>query len=280
MKKILSILACLAMIVVGGVTLAACGEPTPTVNNVTELYAALEAQKDGDTIVLKAGTYDIAPMVAYAEQPDEGNWYLPIWANNVTIKGQNGVVLMSSHDSENGIWSSQNFMTVFGDNFTLENVTLVCKKEVNKVIEVLGKNVTLKNVTCNAPSDYDFAGSIYFNNVGIVGNTAGDVGTATFENVTLNKGRITGSGALTGKFVFNNVEIDWTGVDEGTRTQAGILPIYKLNQHTNTESSFTYEGTETVSVKLNKTELGDSIYQAAKDELPEGVQVLDVNTAA
>lgn len=276
MKKLLSFLACLAMVIVGGVALVACGETAPNVTNVQELYEAINAQKDSDTIVLKEGTYDLDPQLSTLEYSGQTNWYLPILKNNVTIKGQGKVVLESSHETPNGAWATQNFITVIGDNFTLENVTIVCKKEVNKAVEVLGKDVTFKDVTFESPTDYDFAGSVYFNNVGIEDNEAGDVGTATFDNVKFNKGRITASGAKTGKFVFkNDVEITWVDIEPEILQAAGFYPLYKLNTNSNPDSTFQFDGLNNVTIKMNATEMG-SAFNLAKAEIPEGVKVVNV----
>lgn len=156
------------------------------------------------TIIVKNGNYDLVPG-AETEHGETG-WYLPITKNGLKIKGESeeGVIITSSAEKPNGQWSSQNLITIFGDNVTLENLTLVCKKETNKVIEIIGKNVTLKNITCNSPADKNFAGSIYFN--------IDDLGTATLNNLQLNSGRITFTGTTTGTVNISDVTIDYTNV--------------------------------------------------------------------
>ncbi len=278
MKKFLSVMACLVMVLVGGVALAACGDSKDKIpsdakyiSNSTELVEAINNQKDNEYWVLEAGTYDLDPNATTIIYGDQTGWYLPIVANGITIRGEGDVTLMSTHDTPNAAWASQNFITVVGDNVTIKNLTVVCKKEVNKAVEVLGKNVTIKDMTFNAPSDYDFAGSIYFNQQGIDGNEAGDVGTVTLENVNLNKGRITASGASTGTIKFNNVKIDWTGIEE--ELIAGFYPMLNFN---NEGKTFTYEGASTVEVKMSETEMGAE-YETAVANLIKGVKLVNVD---
>lgn len=298
MKKLLSIFACFVFLFAAGVTLTACDDgnededaDATVVSTVTEFYEALNNQEDGLKIVLNAGTYDLDPAQLTSSVVVDGyeytNWYLLITEDNVTIKGKGDVTLTSSHETANGNWNTQNFITVVGDNFTLQNVKVVSKKETNKAIEVLGKNLTLKDVTFNAPADYKFAGSVYFNNVmkKVAGtetyeSTGGDmnVGTVTFENVTLNKGRITASGATTGKFVFKTVNIDWTDIEADV---LDLYPLYNLTTATNTEADFDFEGLSTVKIKIDAQEFGsfDNV-AAAQAEMPEGVVVEILHQAA
>lgn len=260
MKRFIQTSLIAIVMVLGVVLFAACGEQPDNsikVSNVTEFIEVINDLKNGDVITLKEGVYDLDPTATTLEFGGQKGWYLPINADNVTIKGQGNVVLTSSHDTPNSVWASQNLITVIGDNFTLENVTVVCKKEVNKVIEVLGKNLTLKNVTFNAPEDYAFAGSLYFSPA----NSLKDFGTVTLQNVNFNKGRISGTDALKGKIKFNNVTIDWTEIEP---EEVDMWPMWAL-----TGDGFTFEGTNTLKVKMSETEMGED-YEDAVAELPEG----------
>lgn len=156
------------------------------------------------TIIVKNGTYDLVPGTE--TEHGETGWYLPITKKGLKIRGESkeGVIITSSTEKPNEQGSSQNLITIFGDDVTLENLTLVCKKETNKVIEIIGKNVTLKNITCNSPADKNFAGSIYFN--------IDNLGTATLNNLQLNSGRITFTGTTTGTVNISDVTIDYTNV--------------------------------------------------------------------
>lgn len=111
-------------------------------------------------------------------------------------------------------------------------------------------------------------------------STGGDmnVGTVSFENVTLNKGKITASGATTGKFVFKTVNIDWTDIEADV---LDLYPLYNLTTATNTEADFDFEGLSTVKIKIDAQEFGsfDNV-AAAQAEMPEGVVVEILHQAA
>lgn len=171
------------------------------------LYTAVRFAKENDVINVPNGNYDLRRGTeAITEGSNEVGWYLPINKKGITIKGESreGVKITSSTFASNTAWSTQNLVTVFADDVTLENLTFICKKETNKVIEVVGKNVQLKNITCNPPSEENFAGSIYFN--------IADLGTASLSNLQLNSGRITFTGATTGTVKMSDVNIDYTNV--------------------------------------------------------------------
>lgn len=171
------------------------------------LYTAVRFAKENDVINVPNGDYDLRRGTeAITEGSNETGWYLPINKKGITIKGESreGVKITSSTFASNTAWSTQNLVTVFADNVTLENLTFICKKETNKVIEVVGKDVKLKNITCNPPSGENFAGSIYFN--------IADLGTAALNNLQLNSGRITFSGATNGTVNMSDINIDYTNV--------------------------------------------------------------------
>ena len=237
------------------------------ITNDAELIQAINNQQKDQYWVLSAGTYDIDQSRTTVSYGGESGWYLPIVADGITIRGEGEVVLTSTVESPNGNWSTQNFITVIGDNVTIRDLTVVCKKEVNKAIEILGENTTIKNVTFNAPQGIKFAGSIYLNPALKEGNTEGDIGTLTLDNVKLNRGRITASGANKGKIVFNNVKIDWTDIEEG---YAALYPMFNFKID---GKNIKYEGAETVEVKLSETELGEN-FEDAKSKLVDGVKIV------
>ena len=55
-------------------------------------------------------------------------------------ESKDGVVLTSDVFSPNGAWSSQDHISVWGDNVTIENLTIKPKLQTNKAIEVMGKD--------------------------------------------------------------------------------------------------------------------------------------------
>lgn len=83
-----------------------------------ELIAAIKAQADGQTWVIKEGLYDVLND-ATTLRGDNGEvvtsggqsgWYMPIKASNLTIIGENNPILTSTTKSENGAWASQNWV--------------------------------------------------------------------------------------------------------------------------------------------------------------------------
>ncbi|KKB60340.1 Ig-like domain-containing protein [Parabacteroides gordonii] len=207
------------------------------------LYTAVRFAKENDVINVPNGNYDLRRGTeAITEGSNEAGWYLPINKKGITIKGESreGVKITSSTFASNTAWSTQNLVTVFADDVTLENLTFICKKETNKVIEVVGKNVQLKNITCNPPSGENFAGSIYFN--------IADLGTASLSNLQLNSGRITFTGATTGTVKMSDVNIDYTNVKIAGSSMEELAAYDPIGSTTG-KSGLTIN-TENVTVKV------------------------------
>lgn len=179
------------------------------ITNATELRAALKAQKSKEVLALKSGTYNI-DRDETTEYEGQTGYYFLLNVSNLTIKGIGDVVIKSTVESPNGVWASQNFVTIVGDNTTIDNVTFMCKKEPNKVIEIIGKNTTLKNIKVEPMDTVKFAGSIYLST---------SSGNTTIENATLKYGRITTSGAAGSTLTLKNVTIDFAGayLDDSTK---------------------------------------------------------------
>lgn len=178
------------------------------ITNAKELREALKNQKDGEALAVKSGTYDIDRDETTKYQ-DQTGFYFLITAKNLTIKGIGNVLIKSSVESPNTVWANQNLVTIAGDNTTIEGVSFQCKKEPNKVIEILGKNTTLRNVNIEPLDSVKYAGSIYLSTPS--GNT-------TLENVNLKYGRISTTGAAGSTLTLKNVTIDFAGalLDEVT----------------------------------------------------------------
>lgn len=207
------------------------------------LYTAVRFAKENDVINVPNGNYDLRRGTeAITEGSNEAGWYLPINKKGITIKGESreGVKITSSTFASNTAWSTQNLVTVFADDVTLENLTFICKKETNKVIEVVGKNVQLKNITCNPPSGENFTGSIYFN--------IADLGTASLSNLQLNSGRITFTGATTGTVKMSDVNIDYTNVKIAGSSMEELAAYDPIGSTTG-KSGLTIN-TENVTVKV------------------------------
>jgi|GEM_PF-4943371 len=176
--------------------------PAPIrISTSSQLVNAIKNQADDQTWIIEAGIYDL-PIGTETIEGQTG-WYFPITANNLTITGEGNPIITSTSNSVDGNWSTQNFITVFGDNVKISGITLKSKEETNKVIEVIGNNFTLDNATIAPNSDTSkFAGSIYFSNPGK---------TATISNTVLNYGRISLSGAAGATINLNKVDINFAG---------------------------------------------------------------------
>lgn len=178
------------------------------ITNAKELRDALKTQKDGEALALKSGTYDIDRDEVTTYQ-DQTGFYFLITANRLSIKGIGDVLIKSSVETPNTAWANQNLVTIAGDETTIDGIRFQCKKEPNKVIEILGKNTTLRNVDIEPVQSTKYAGSIYLSTPS--GNT-------TLENVNLKYGRISTTGATGSTLTLKNVTIDFAGaiLDEDT----------------------------------------------------------------
>lgn len=227
------------------------------ITNATELRNALKNQKDGEHYAIKSGTYDI-DRDQETKYQDQAGFYFLITANDITLKGFNGVTIKSSVNSENGSWSSQNLVTIVGNNTTIDGITFQCKKEPNKVIEILGKNTTLKHVNIEPMDKTKFAGSIYLSTTS--GNT-------TLEDVTLTYGRITTSGASGSTLTLKNVVIDYAGaeLDEDTNE----LTFWGFD---NSRSKITVNASDS-KILVSKEFKNANGYQDFVQHLPKGLSV-------
>ena|GEM_PF-7068858 len=187
----------------------AAGE-TVTIATAMDLAAAIKNQDDNQTWILTGDMYDLDAtcLAEYEDYSNGGNthWYFPIYKDGITIKGENNPIITSSVTSVNSSINLQNFITVFGDGLTIENVQLKSKTEANKVIEIRGKDFTLRNVdVLDAGEGNGEGGSIYFNSP--------NVGNSLLENVNL-KGRLIesykggGAPANIGTITLDNVVVD------------------------------------------------------------------------
>ncbi len=138
------------------------------IETIDDLTTAIDNQADGQFWIIKGGLYDL-PRGTQSYNGQAG-WYFPITADNLTILGIGNPVLTSTTESPNGAHASQNLITVWGDNVTLQGLTLEPKVEENKTVEVIGENFTIKNCTfrpnsVSANADTSYGGSLYFSGV-------------------------------------------------------------------------------------------------------------------
>ncbi len=202
-KKVKILVAFVAIAIITGVmaqgkVFAFDRVETKTISSVNDLVNAIINQEDNQVWEIQEGTYvltaeDLAKYSSWGDpsqntdnsdanavKATQGNWYFPIHKNNITIKGIGNVTITSDVETPNGNWASQDFISIWGDNVTIDGINIKCKKEQNKAIEVMGKNATLKNINLEKV-DENGSGSIIFNSLA-EGNS---IGNATVENVTL-----------------------------------------------------------------------------------------------
>lgn len=241
--------------------------PTSVViTNVTELRHAIENQVDGQTWTINAGDYGIDRFNDIMANGQTG-WYLPITANNLTINGDGNPTLFGQEYSSNGNLSSQNLMTIFGDNVTVNGLTLMPAPDPNKTIEVLGSNFTLEETTITpntkvaesvydniaVGADRDFAkqwgGSIYFSHAG----------NHTLQNVTIN------NAGVSFRYAPANTHITFDNVNIIHETNIDSINAYRYSSGFNDPSN-TNIGLPKVTYNVNNTlDNLDSVLAGAQD---------------
>lgn len=170
---------------------AEAGREVIEIDSADGLAAAIAGQQAGQTWKLAPGVYELTQahldLYAHWDAPGQGGWYFPLYADGLTLLGQGEVVVTTEVQSQNGVWATQDFVSVWGDGITIDGVDFGSKSEPNKAIEVMGKDFTLKNCTLlpvvhpDGENGEVFSGSIYFNPA----NEQADLGRCTLENVYL-----------------------------------------------------------------------------------------------
>lgn len=269
LKKIIVGMTAMAMIFsVNTFAFADEGDGDIIITNAGELANAIAQQSDGQTWRIKAGTYNLgeADLAKYADitpgNSGQGNWYFPI-TESITIIGEGDVTITSDVERDNGAWASQDFVSVWADGVTIENVDFTCKKEVNKAIEVMGKNFTLKDSTIK-PVKYDDgtvnSGSVYFN--------AADVGATTLENVEVHSWISAPVGTVTdGTIALVNTTIDFTDNAYAGNSSYGVM---SSNDVFNAENGLTVVVDDAMDIQK---QVIDRIPEQATVSLAENVAV-------
>ena len=119
------------------------------VHTAAQLQEAVAKAKPGDVIQVWPGKYNLTPTSNTVE--GQTGWLLPITksitlqgvdekGNPITDASETQAMLYSTEYIKNGAWSTQNLITVFADNVTLEGLTIMNKIDANKAIEVVGKD--------------------------------------------------------------------------------------------------------------------------------------------
>lgn len=196
----------------------ALGE-TIGITNAAELRNAIEAQDDGQTWNIQPGNYAVTQTNAITANSQTG-YYFPIVKDNITINGIGNPTIYGDGFTANGSHATQNLIVIFGDNVTINGLTLMPKVQPNKTIEIMGDNSTISNVvikpnTLTDPTNYDGAmsggmskayaqqwgGSILYN---------GTTSAHTISNVTIYNGGISGSYAPGVTLNLHNVHMEYS----------------------------------------------------------------------
>lgn len=189
---------------------------TIIINNTEDLSNAIANQKPNQIWKIKEGIYDLTEIELNKykdwknpETSSQGGWYFPIYEDNITIIGEGDVTITSSVESENGTWATQDFLSIWGDNITINNIDFKSKRTQNKAIEIMGKNFTLKNSTIKdlsyGNSSKVFSGSIYFTPL----NSEKDIGNCLLQNVYI-FAYISASQAKKGNVDISNLTLNFT----------------------------------------------------------------------
>ena len=243
------------------------------------LKAAVQAANnlggiDKLVITVAPGNYDIERTNATT---GDGN-YLAITRDNVEIVGggqePSDVKIYSSAEAVNGNWVDQNLITIHGDNVKIQNATITCKKQVNKVIEVLGDHVTLNNLVFNAPVEEKFAGSIYFNSP--AKDTEKNIGTVTLKNLVLNNGRITFTGAEKGTVNMEGIQLYYNDVTITGESMSDLQQYTPFGAIAN-KPNLALNGGESVNVYLKCSENSYKLDAATVANMPAGSSLNLVN---
>lgn len=240
---------------------------TINITNVAELRDAIENQAAGQTWTIQAGDYGMdrfSSITAGGPSSPQTGWYFPITENDITINGVGNPIIYGDEYSANGSLSSQNLITVFGDNVTITGLTLMPKIEANKTIEILGNDVTLEDIvitpntkvansvytqTTNETFDRQWGGSIYFSHEG----------DHTLKNIVVNNSGISFRYAPSGTTInFDNVTIVNESNDDVTNG-------YRYSSGFNNSGNSTV-GLPEVIYRVNATlDNVDSVFASAKD---------------
>lgn len=165
-------------------------------------------------IILTEGKYPLNPDIKatgseFGQNNAAFSWYLPIEKDGFQIIGEGDVqniILYGETQQANGIWSSQNLITVFASNVTISGITLKNKLDGNKMIEVTKPGFTVSNCRF-VPNDevtpeegYEaFVGGVYFSQ---------NADSGLVENNFFKTGTVSVDGLLSGTFNVNNNTFD------------------------------------------------------------------------
>ncbi len=228
---------------------------TINITNLSELRSAIENQANGQTWVIGPGTYGLTPftdLTAGCPSSCQKGWYFPITASNITIDGIGDPTIYGNSYTANGNWATQDLIAIFGNNVTINGLTLMPKIEPNKTIEVIGNNVTIKNTVIKPntlvspsqlanltdPTEAQWGGSIYYNG-------AGD--TQTLDNVTIDNGGISYHAAAAGVHLsFSNVTLNYA-------TNTDWINSYRYSNHFDNPAGSTVSGMPKVVYDVSGT---------------------------
>ncbi len=254
------------------------------VSSIDALYTAINNQAEGDFIKIADGNF----YIDYENYSDNKNieindgsntttysysdFYFLINKDHVKVAGSGNTLLSSREYQINGNWNYQDFITICASDVTIDNLNLISKCQVNKVIEVFygAKDFRLTNTVISAPEDESiygeeyaekFAGSVYF--------YSSDIGSVLISNVTLNKGRITFTGAQTGTVTFENTKINYTNLDDWVYGYDAAFRPFSFRK----DKDIQFVNSAELTIDLDENEWSAENYQTVLDNIPDGAVV-------
>ena len=211
------------------------------------------------TIKLGAGTYNVDADMTLSDEVYAGagsGWVFPIVKDGVTISGKGDTTILTTNNADpNGNWATQNYITVFGNDVTIEDVNIVGKaSNANKHVEVVGTNFTLRDSTLG--KEGQTAGSLIVNNgFQYQSNIPGKgSNTVTIDNVIFNDSFLSAS-------YTDNADITVIDSTFNVTNEKGCA-MYD-SQKDNPSSDVSFNATNVaVNVKYDQFDLNDYLDQA------------------
>lgn len=232
-----------------------------------DLTAAISGQADGQTWVVGSGTYDL-PRDQETKRDNAGTvvttggqvgWYFPIAASGISIIGHHNPVITSSETSTNGAWASQNLITIWGDQVTLQGLVIEPKVTENKSVEVVGdveftaQNCTFRPNTVAAGANGAYGGSLYFNGKGTTGTKSICIDNNIFDYAIIAFDGVEGSFVNIRGNTFTNVAPGYYAIGNTYWGSSDRITTQYTDINISGNSFNVNEGGYVIAARLNET---------------------------
>lgn len=226
---------------------------TTTGKDYATIGLALSAAKAYDVIELAEGEYPLNLDIV-CKKDGKTKYYLPIETEGLTLRAKGNrdkTIIYGLEETANTSINQQNLITVMAKNVTIEGLTIMPKKVINKTIEITADGFTLRNCKFT-PNTYVEgmselrAGSVYFT-YPTYGYTEGSI-NATIENCEFIKGNICFDHMYAGTFNIKNNVFDNQGEDYPLFTTSAWMPA---NNFTDKEKDALFNSRMVVNISNN-----------------------------